>query len=117
MWSNCQQINASEILDLKIQLYNNWTEGAWVAQKNFPEDFINVVSMDVVKNPADSLRRICGFLDITCEEEYIQDCAAIVDPVPSITRHRIVWTDEQKNKVYAMMQKFPFFDRFTFEDE
>jgi len=111
------KINASEILDIKIQLYNNWAEGTHVAQKTFPEDFINVVSMDVVKNPADSLRRICDFLDITCEEKYIQDCAAIVDPVPSITRHRIVWTDEQINRVYAMMKKFPFYDRFTFEDE
>lgn len=78
---------------------------------------MNVVSMDVVKNPAESLRRICDFLDITCEEKYIQDCAAIVDPVPSITRHRIVWTDEQINRVYTMMKKFQFYDRFTFEDE
>ena len=104
-------------MDTKIQLYNNWAEGTHVAQKTFPEAFMNVVSMDVVKNPAESLRRICDFLDITCEEKYIQDCAAIVDPVPSITRHRIVWTDEQMNRVYAMMKKFPFYDRFTFEDE
>lgn len=114
---NIKQINASEILDTKIQLYNNWAEGTHVAQKTFPDDFMNVVSMDVVKNPAESLRRICNFLDITCEEKYIQDCAAIVDPVPSITRHRIVWTDEQINRVYTMMKKFPFYDRFTFEDE
>ena len=88
-----EQINASDILDTKIQLYNNWAEGTYVAQKTFPEDFINVVSMDAVKKPAETLRKICDFLEITCTEKYIQDCAAIVDPVPSITRHRIVWKD------------------------
>lgn len=113
---NSKQINASDILDDKIQLYRNWAEGTYVAQKSFPEDFLSVVSMDVVKKPAESLRKICAFLHVTCSEKYIQDCAAIVDPVPSITRHRIVWTEEQINRVYAMMREFPFFDRFTFED-
>ncbi|KAJ7375665.1 hypothetical protein OS493_039738 [Desmophyllum pertusum] len=47
-----KQINASDILDTKIQLYNNWAEGSYVAQQSFPQDFINVVSMDVVKKPA-----------------------------------------------------------------
>ncbi|XP_078342171.1 uncharacterized protein LOC144628003 isoform X2 [Oculina patagonica] len=111
------KINASDILDTKIQLYNNWAEGTYVAQKTFPEAFMNVVSMDAVKKPAETLRKICDFLDVTCSEKYIQDCAAIVDPVPSITRHRIVWKDEQINRVNEMMRKFPFYDRFTFEDE
>lgn len=88
-----------------------------MAQKTFPEAFMNVVSMDAVKKPAETLRKICDFLDVTCSEKYILDCAAIVDPVPSITRHRIVWKDEQINSVYEMMRKFPFYDRFTFEDE
>lgn len=111
------KINASEILDEKIQLYNNWAEGTFVAHKSFPEDFLSVVSMDVVKRPAESLRKMCHFLQVTCSESYIQDCAAIVDPVPSITRHRIMWTEKQINRVYATMRAFPvLFEGFTFED-
>ncbi|XP_022801175.1 uncharacterized protein LOC111338893 [Stylophora pistillata] len=111
------KINASEILDEKIQLYNNWAEGTFVAHKSFPEDFLSVVSMDVVKKPTESLRKMCHFLQVTCSDRFIQDCAAIVDPVPSITRHRIIWTEKQINNVYAVIRAFPaFFEGFTFED-
>ena len=73
--------------------------------------------MDVVKKPTESLRKMCHFLQVTCSDRFIQDCAAIVDPVPSITRHRIIWTEKQINNVYAVIRAFPaFFEGFTFED-
>jgi len=64
--------------------------------------------MEIVKHPADTLRKISAFLDITCSEDHIQDCAATVDPDPSITRDFVEWFEEQKEKVYGQMKEFSF---------
>lgn len=71
--------------------------------------------MEIVKRPAETLRKICAFLEITCSEDYIQDCAKTVDPVPSITRDFVVWTDKQKESVYEKMKQFSFFDGYTYD--
>lgn len=71
--------------------------------------------MEIVMNPAETLRKICKFLDITCSERYIQDCAATVDPVPSITRDFIEWTAEQKNRVYEEMKKYSFYEGYSYD--
>ena len=90
-------------------------EGCYLTREAFPGSVIDVSSIEIVKNPVETLRRICQFLEITCTEQYLQDCAATVDPVPSITRDFIEWTAEQKTKVYDMMQKYPFFEGYSFD--
>ena len=109
------QVNASKELDKKIHTYFSLAEGSKVARDAFPGSVIDVPSMEIVKNPVETLRRICQFLEITCTEQYLQDCAATVDPVPSITRDFIEWTAEQKSKVYDMMKKYPFLEGYSFD--
>jgi len=110
-----QQVNAPEELESNIRNYFTMAEGSNKAREAFPFSVIDIPSMDIVKNPAETLRRICHFLEITCTEQYLQDCAATVDPVPSITRNFIEWTAEQKNTVYGMMKKYPFFEGYSFD--
>ena len=76
---------------------------------------IDIPSMEIVKHPADTLRKICVFLEITCSEEYIQDCAATVDPVPSITRDFVEWSKEQKERVYEQMKEFSFLKDYSYD--
>ena len=110
-----QQVNAPKELELKIKVYFNMATGSNKAREAFPDRFLDVPSMEIVKNPVETVRRICQFLEITCTEQYILDCAATVDPVPSITRDFIEWTAEQKNTVYNMMKHYPFFEGYTFD--
>ena len=74
-----------------------------------------IYNTGIVKNAAETLRKICEFLEITCTEQYLQDCAATVDPVPSITRDFITWTAEQKTRVYEEMKKYSFFTGYSYE--
>ena len=90
-------------------------EGCNMARQAFPGSVIDVRSIDIVRKPVETLRRVCLFLEITCTEQYLQDCAATVDPVPSITRNFIEWTAEQKNKVYNMKKKYTFLDGYFFD--
>ena len=85
------------------------------AREAFPGSVIDVPGMEIVRNPVETLRRICQFLEISCTEKYLLDCAATVDPAPSITRDFIEWTAEQKNTVYNMMKHYPFFEGYSFD--
>ena len=76
---------------------------------------IDIPSIEIVKKPAETLTKICAFLKITCSKEYIQDCAATVDPVPSITRDFVEWTKEQKARVYEQMKRFSFFKGYSYD--
>jgi len=109
------KVNAPEELERKTNFYFNLAKGCNKAREAFPGSFLDVPSMEIVKNPMETLRRICQFLEITCTEQYLQDCAATVDPVPSITRNFIEWTADQKNTVYDMMKKYPFFKGYSFD--
>jgi len=108
------KVKAPDELERKTKFYFSLAKGCNKAREAFPGSFLDVPSMEIVKNPVETLRRICQFLEITCTEQYLQDCAAIVDPVPSITRNFIEWTAEQKNTVHDMMKKYPFFRRVFF---
>lgn len=111
----CPQVNAPEELERKTQFYFSLAKGSNKARQAFPDNFLDVPSMEIVKNPVETLTRICQFLEIECTEQYLQDCAVTVDPVPSITRHFIDWTAEQKNTVYDLMKKYPFFEGYSFD--
>ena len=110
-----RQVNASAVLQIETQNFFEMAEGCNKAREAFPSSFIDVPSMEIVKNPVEILRRVCQFLEITCSEQYLKDCAAIVDPVPSITRDFIEWSAEQKNTVYEKMKKYPFFEGYSFD--
>ena len=110
-----QQIDAPEIIDDKTKQYFHWAEGSNKARLAFPGQVIDIPSIEIVKQPAETLRKICAFLKITCSKEYIQDCAATVDPVPSITRDFVEWTKEQKARVYEQMKRFSFFKGYSYD--
>ena len=90
-------------------------KGSNKAREAFPGSIIDVPSMEIVKKPVETLQRICQFLEVTCTEQYLLDCAATVDPVPSITRDFIEWTAEQKNTVYSMMKNYSFLEEYSFD--
>lgn len=109
------KVGAPSILDESINRYFGWAAGCNKARQAFPASVIDIPSLEIVKNPADTLRNICKFLGITCSERYIEGCAATVDPVPSMTRDFIEWTAEQKNRVYEEMKKYSFFDSYSYD--
>ena len=111
-----RQVNAPDELEIETQNYFDMAEGCNKAREAFLDSVIDVPSMEIVRNPVETLERICQFLEITCTEQYLLDCAATVDPVPSITRDFIEWTAEQKNTVYDMMKKYPFFEDYSFDN-
>ena len=110
------QVNYSKELDGSISSYGRLAQGSFEVQKNFPGRVHDVASIDVMMETRKTLVKICDFLGITCTEKYLRHCASIVDPRPSQTRHNIEWTGKQIKRVQSLIAKYPFLQRYSFED-
>lgn len=111
-----QKVEAPEIMATTIRRYFHLAEGSQKARSEFPSQVIDISSKDFVQFPAETLRRICDFLEIGCSERYIQDCSSIVDTVPSKTRDFVEWSVENKMKVENEMKRFPFLKDYSYND-
>ena len=108
-------MNFSSILDGSISSYGQLVQGSYQVKKHFPGRVHDVASMDVMTNTRETLMKICDFLEVTCSEKYLQDCAAIVSPVPSKTRDNVVWTADQIKRVQQLIKQFSFLRRYSLE--
>jgi hypothetical protein len=78
-------------------------------------DVMDVHSADMIEHPKKTLLQICKFLKIECDDKYLQDCASIVFPSPSKTRHNVKWTPQLKDAVQYRISQYPFLARYNFE--
>lgn len=108
------KVNLSNVLDGSIKSYGELARGSLEVKKNFPGRVLDVAGIDVMTYTTENLRNICNFLEITCTEKYLQDCAAIVDPVPSTTRTNVEWNTDQINRVRRLISQYPFLRRYSF---
>lgn len=110
------QVNYSKELDGSISSYGQLAQGSFEVQKNFPGRVHDVASINVMTETRKTLMKICDFLEITCTEKYLHDCASIVDPRPSQTRHNVEWTVKQIKRVQSLIAQYQFLQRYSFEN-
>lgn len=107
--------NCTEQLDAAIVEYSKQVRGSAAVKKYFPGRVLDVESIHLIMNTKETLMKVCKFLGITCTQKYLDNCASIVDPVPSKTRHFVVWTKDQLSKVNELIKEHQFLGRFKFE--
>ena len=85
-------------------------------KKHIPEqDIIGIYNEDIIKEPVINLKRLCHFLDVDAEDNYLQDCKSIVFPSPTNIRYKAPWTPELIKEVADRIKAFPFLANYTFE--
>lgn len=77
---------------------------------------LDILSNDLILKPRETMKTICSFLKVTCSWGYLDQAENILFGKPSITRTTVVWTEEQKQRVYKEMKKYSFLKSFSFED-
>ena len=77
---------------------------------------LDILSNDLILKPRETMKTICSFLRVKCNEDYLDQAENILFGKPSITRTTVVWTEEQKQRVYKEMKKYSFLKSFSFED-
>ncbi len=69
---------------------------------------------DLIKNSKEVIEKICVFLGISCPDGYVQICQRKVYSRASQSRHLVEWSTSTKIIVEKMIEKLPFFNRYSF---
>ena len=109
-------MNGSVILEDWIELYFNLTKASQRVRERFGDAVIDIPGHETILRPKETLQKLCDHLGVTCMEDYIEKCSKILYGAPSVTRNKIVWTEEQKQRVTEQMKKYPFLKDFSFDD-
>jgi len=111
-----KKINDPSNLDIQITKYFILAERNNKLKDSLPGEVYEVHSAELIKQPQKTLLGICQFLNLTCDQRYIEDCSRIIFPEAKKTRYSVVWTAKQKELVRAKLQRVPFLQNYSFED-
>ena len=109
------QVNDSILLDSVITSHFKLIESAQKLHHHEEFEVIDIYSHEIITNPQENLRKLCSFLGVASDEEYIDAASKLLYTQPSKTRHSVVWTTEQRARVTNEMKQYKFMKPFTFE--
>ena len=79
---------------------------------------LDVYSRDVIAKPRKTLHKLCDFLSVTCDNEFVTLTSKILFSKPSRTRYSVQWTNKQKEKVINETAKYQFLkSAFSFDSD
>jgi hypothetical protein len=58
-----------------------------------PEELFALRHEELIRAPADALRRLCGFAGLDAPADYVAVCASVVFAAPTATARRVRWPD------------------------
>jgi len=111
-----EKLNEPKHLDQEIRKYFRLAEINSRLKSYLPGQVYEIHSSEMIQNPQETLLGICQFLDLTCDQKYLEDCSKIVYHKATKTRYNLVWTETQKELVRQQMQEFPFLKDYRFGD-
>lgn len=71
----------------------------------------------LIADPRRWLAALADFLGVAREPRWLDACAAVVNPRPSRSRERVVWSASQRAAVRRQVARFPWLDRGDFDDD
>ena len=107
-------MNNPKALDWEIKKYFDLVKKNNVLRKRMANRVLDIHYTDIVRQPRDSLLRICKFLKLSCDDQFLTDCVEIIYTEPSTTRNYVVWTEEQKKMVQEQIHQFSFLKNYTY---
>jgi len=84
-------------------------------KESFNYELIDIRQEDFVRNPKQTIKDICSFLNVVCENDYVDSCAKIVFDKPNKSRHKVPWNRDQINEVNRIIRKFDCLSGYSFE--
>lgn len=109
------QINSTHHLDEQISKYFKLVQLNSKLNLLFNGSVHLIHSSQLIKDSRNTLRGVCEFLQVGCDEQFIEDCSRIIYREGTKTRHFVVWTEEQKKLVREKLQNFPFLKNYDFD--
>ncbi|KAJ7379388.1 hypothetical protein OS493_016625 [Desmophyllum pertusum] len=109
------KINNSSTLEAAIKYYFTLVASNQRVRERYGDAVIDIPGHETVLRPKETLQRLCDHLGVTCSEDYFEKCSRILYGVPSVTRDKVVWTEEQTARVTNMMKNYTFLKEYSFD--
>lgn len=110
------QKNQAEPFEHAFADYAILIESANRAMERFPQAMLTIHHEDFVLNTKETLRKIWAFIGAEVTEDYLNACDDLVFDSPSKARHRVDWTQEQIQRVYAVIAPYSHLNHYGFDD-
>ena len=85
-------------------------------QRLGPEQLCEIRFEEFRADPRARLARACAFLGCEASDGYLDACASIMLDELEDHRGRIQWSAESRDRVAAMIDRYPFLTGYRFED-
>lgn len=82
-----------------------------------PEQVLEVHNYELVKDPAATMLKICRFLGLLCQDDYIQACVRKTFKTLSVSRDYVLWRKKERQGVEENKLKYQFFHKYSFDSE
>ncbi|MGV3719502.1 MAG: sulfotransferase family protein [Actinomycetota bacterium] len=86
-----------------------------ICRKLPPEQVLLTRHEELTADAPATLARLCEFLGLETNEEYLRDCASLVRPVAHRSRDKANWTPEVIRNIERRMRDFEFLSDYSFE--
>lgn len=78
-------------------------------------EWLEFAHEDVVHDSKDALSKICGFLGVSCTEDYLDDCAEVVFDTPHRSRDKVEYEAHHLEEIRQRMSSFPALDHYSLD--
>ena len=109
------QINRKNYLERSIGQYFELAASNQRVKERYRDAVLDIPAHETVLRPRETLQRLCDHLGVTCSEDYFEKCSKVMYGRPSVTRDKVVWSDEQIKRVTEMMKSYPFLKDYSFD--
>ena len=75
---------------------------------------LDVDHESLLADPPTVIGRLCAFMDLEADPDYVRDCAGILYSSPNRTRETVQWRDEERAKVEEAIARFEFLGAYSF---
>lgn len=99
-----------------VDLYFERARGVLRTKEELGERVLDIRHEDLVRQPQETLGRVCAFLGLETEPQYLSDCASIVWPEPATARTRAPWTPALLDVVAERMAEIDFLSDYRRDD-
>ncbi len=104
----------TEASDAMIEDYRSLCDAAAAMKDRVPpEDWLEIVMEDFIRDPRAGLGAILDFLNLDREPEFLDRCASVVHVSPNRSRDAVDWSDAQRDAVRALSRTYPFLRRYA----
>jgi hypothetical protein len=79
-------------------------------ERGYP--MLDLALEDLIEEPAKRLTETCEFVGLEAGEEYLRDCATLVEERPNPTSKAFEWTDTEVAAMQKGLAEFPWFERY-----